>query len=118
MPNPENIVPHKFKKGESGNLIGRPPGIRNRQTIYAEIADLAISALKIDIDHLPPNTDVAKATAIQVFRKAIIEGDVHAAREAFDSAYGKNADVLNADITSTLSIVDAQQVVDDTEDSE
>lgn len=25
MPNPENVAPHKFKKGESGNPNGRPP---------------------------------------------------------------------------------------------
>jgi hypothetical protein len=39
--------------------------------------------------------------------KAYHDGDVPAAREAFDSAFGKNADVLQADVTSTIRIEDA-----------
>jgi hypothetical protein len=33
MPNPENIKPHKFKKGQSGNPKGRKPGSINARTV-------------------------------------------------------------------------------------
>lgn len=105
MPNPENIIPPVH--GEVRNPKGRGKGVRNRATIYRDIAEMGIDALSIHADHLPKGIDVATATAIAIFRKAIIDGDVAAAREAFDSAFGKNADVLQADVTSTIAIVDA-----------
>ena len=40
MPNPENIIPHQFKKGKSGNPAGRAKGVRTRQSIVREMLEL------------------------------------------------------------------------------
>lgn len=92
MKNSDYLIPPVH--GEVRNPKGRGKGVRNRATIYRDIAEMGVDALKIHADHLPKGIDVATATAIAMFRKAILDGDVAAAREAFDSAFGKNADVL------------------------
>lgn len=39
MANDENIKPYQFKKGQSGNPAGRPPGISPRQRIKAKFEE-------------------------------------------------------------------------------
>jgi ATP/maltotriose-dependent transcriptional regulator MalT len=92
MPNPENIIPPVH--GEIRNPKGRGKGVRNRATIYREVLELAAKANGITLDTLPPDADMATAIAYSIAMKAYHDGDVPAAREAFDSAFGKNADVL------------------------
>lgn len=113
MPNPENITPPV--KGEVRNPKGKPKGTRNRATIYREVLEIAAKANGIAIDTLPPDADMATAIAYSIAMKAYTDGDVAAAREAFDSAFGKNADVLHADVASTLTIIDAESPTDDAE---
>ena len=92
MKNSDYLIP--VKPGEVRNPKGKPKGTRNRATIYREVLDIAAKANGITIDTLPPDADMATAIAYSIAMKAYHDGDVQAAREAFDSAFGKNADVL------------------------
>jgi alkylation response protein AidB-like acyl-CoA dehydrogenase len=85
MPRPENVVPHRFKKGQSGNPKGRPklPDIREALAkVLAEEKD-GITALEATLRALR-----AKAT----------KGDVRAAEALLDRAFGKA--VQRTDVTS------------------
>lgn len=95
---PEGAIP--FKKGESGNPDGRPPGIRNSKTIYRAIADKTLEELGIDVESLPKGMDAATATAIMQYKRAIIAGDTVAAKEVMDRAFEKVTDRL--DITGEM----------------
>jgi alkylation response protein AidB-like acyl-CoA dehydrogenase len=85
MPRPENVLPHRFKKGQSGNPKGRPklPDIREALAkVLAEEKD-GVTALEATLRALR-----AKAT----------KGDVRAAEALLDRAFGKA--VQRTDVTS------------------
>jgi len=37
MPNPENVLKHQYKKGQSGNLKGRPKGTLSIKTLIEKV---------------------------------------------------------------------------------
>ena len=39
MPKPENVIPHQYKPGESGNPAGRKPGSKNVSTVLKELLE-------------------------------------------------------------------------------
>jgi alkylation response protein AidB-like acyl-CoA dehydrogenase len=85
MPRPENVAPHRFKKGQTGNPNGRPklPDIREALAkVLAEEKD-GVTALEATLKALR-----AKAT----------KGDVRAAEALLDRAFGKA--VQRTDVTS------------------
>jgi alkylation response protein AidB-like acyl-CoA dehydrogenase len=85
MPRPENVLPHRFKKGQTGNPKGRPklPDIREALAkVLAEEKD-GVTALEATLRALR-----AKAT----------KGDVRAAEALLDRAFGKA--VQRTDVTS------------------
>ena len=85
MPRPENVLPHRFKKGQSGNPKGRPklPDIREALAkVLAEEKD-GVTALEATLRALR-----AKAT----------KGDVRAAEALLDRAFGKA--IQRTDVTS------------------
>ena len=96
MPNIENIIPHKYKKGESGNPNGRPVGSRNRTTIvkqWLEVKKLA----KNPISNKEEELEIQDMMVLALINKAL-KGDVNAFKELMDSSYGK---LLNStDITT------------------
>ncbi len=67
----DNLKP--FKKGESGNLGGRPKGTRNRSTILKELLDLNDQELLMHQAQID---------------KAIEQKDTNAYKAVLDSAYG------------------------------
>lgn len=73
MPNPENIVKHKFKKGQSGNPKGRP-------------------TIKPLLDLLEENigTDGAQKILQSLYKRAVA-GDIRAAEMLLERLYGKVA---------------------------
>lgn len=82
-PTVENLTP--WPKGVSGNPAGRPKGSRSRQSIYKQWLEIT-----------PEGADKENAdmVAIAMIEKAKA-GDVNAAKEVFDSGYGKTADVID-----------------------
>lgn len=73
MPNPENIIPHRYKKGESGNPKGRPPDL-------PELAELMAVILGEDDDAI---------RILKAIREKAFKGNIRAAEFLLDRAYGK-----------------------------
>ncbi len=81
MANEQNLKP--WKKGQSGNPQGTPKGTRNRSTIVREL----LEAKATDGE----SGQIVDQLVLALVEKAL-SGDVPAARELFDSAYGKITD--------------------------
>lgn len=91
MPKPENIVPHQFKKGQSGNPRGRPKGERLQATVFKDILSTFIKtdhALKLisdkqirDVlaDHITGSKVTIDEAIYMVQALKAIKGDTQAA---------------------------------------
>ncbi|NCB85388.1 MAG: hypothetical protein EOM44_12985 [Bacteroidia bacterium] len=93
MPNPENIKPHNFKPGQSGNLSGRPRGIKNKKTIIREILSMSailpekqIEALQKLYPSVKNNMSIAEIMTIVQAHKAITKADTFAFKAIMDYA--------------------------------
>jgi hypothetical protein len=95
FPNPDT----QFKKGQSGNPAGRPPG-KNRSTVLREIYDMIIAGKDVDglEKQMPVEYHVMKALAMKA-----MEGDVSAIKEAQDTLYGKVKDVQEVDLRADVT---------------
>jgi len=85
MHNKDNIVPHEFKKGESGNPAGRPTGTRNLSTILREM-------LEEDIDVVIDGVKTKKQFKDAIIRKLLQKangGDLRAIEHIMDRMEGK-----------------------------
>lgn len=78
MPAPENIEPHKFKKGQTGNPNGRPKKL-------PELDKLLASVLGEEKDGLTAGEAILKK-----LRQMAVSGNVRAAEILLDRAYGKS----------------------------
>ena len=87
MPNIENIIQHKYKKGESGNPNGRPVGSRNRSTIVKHWLEIKKFA-KNPISNKEEELEIQDMMVLALINKAL-KGDVNAFKELMDSGYGK-----------------------------
>ncbi|GAB3935317.1 DUF5681 domain-containing protein [Larkinella terrae] len=86
MPNPENIEPHKFPKGVSGNPSGRPKESKNRNTTARIWLDTEENVKN------PITKEESRLTQEDIMTLAMIKkargGDVGAYKALLDSAYG------------------------------
>jgi len=83
-----------FKPGESGNLMGKPKGARNRATIYRE--------------HLlkkGKNGQIVDDLVLVAIDKAL-SGDLNALKELMDSGFGKTPDKMITAETDVENIDD------------
>lgn len=92
--NDENLKPHFFKPGESGNPAGKPPGTKNRSTIARKILEMRsilpkdrMEALKVKFPEIADNMSVEEIMTI-VMAEGAISGDDKAYKALMDSAYG------------------------------
>ena len=85
MPNPENIEPHKFKKGQSGNPNGRP-----------KLPDISHAIAGVLGEEKDGKT--ALDAVLMALRSKAVKGDVRAAELLMDRAFGKSRN--HTDITS------------------
>lgn len=86
MPNPENIIPHKFKKGQSGNPKGRPIGSLSRSTIAKKWLDVEQSFKNPITQEFESLSQEDIITLAQI--KKARQGDVNSYKALLDSAYG------------------------------
>lgn len=87
MANKENIKPYEFKKGQSGNIKGRPVGSKNRSTIakrWLETTEKFKNPITGEIEELTQE-DIGTLALIKKMRS----GDVRAYESLMDSAFGK-----------------------------
>ena len=93
MPKPENIEPHKFKKGQSGNPNGRPRKLPELNKIMADI-------LGDEKNGLTTAERILKAIEAKALR-----GDIKAAEMLLDRGYGKPKQTTDTNITTTEQLV-------------
>ena len=87
MPNPKNIEPHKFKKGESGNPNGRPKKLPQLDVLLGNV-------LGEEKDGLTAAEAILKALRLKATK-----GDVRAAEVLLDRAYGKALQKQETDLS-------------------
>jgi hypothetical protein len=106
MPNPENIEPHKMKKGTTLNPNGRPKGSRNRSTIarqWLEANEVIINPLTKKKEKLSQE-DIMTLALINKARK----GDVNAYKALMDSGYGAPTQQVEQTIEDKRTLSDNQ----------
>ena len=111
MPKPENIIPHKFKKGESGNPNGRPrkyvSQLRELGYKLSEINDTIQVMMAMDMEELKSVWDNPKATVLEktiaaAIRKSIEKGSLYSLETLLTRVYGKPKE--NADVKTEMTI--------------
>ena len=109
--NNENLV--SFKKGQSGNLNGRPKGSRNRTTLVRELLEM-VSTFDNPLTEQSEKLSYAEQIIIAQIAEAR-KGNVQAFKELMDSAYGKIKDVHQFEETEketefVVTVVNAPQL--------
>ena len=93
MPKPENIEPHKFKKGQTGNPNGRPRKLPELDKLLADV-------LGEEKDGITAGEAILKA-----LRAKATKGDVRAAEVLLDRAYGKAKQTMDANVNMLEPLV-------------
>jgi hypothetical protein len=91
----------KFEEGQSGNPKGRPKGARNRSTVALEWLTL-LSEGQNEISGEVETLEQQDFIMLSLIKKAK-EGDVQAAKELLDSAYGKAKETIESNHTFTTN---------------
>jgi hypothetical protein len=108
MANPQNIVKHRFKPGQSGNPKGRPKGSKNWSTIIQELladeqlADMMVPNKPSWWNDLPQKNG-ANAMIVALMVKAL-DGDVRAADVLFKAGWGNQPVLAEADEREELPV--------------
>ena len=93
MPKPENVIPHKWKKGQSGNPAGRPKKL-------PELRELLANVLGDSKDG-----KTAAEAILMALRTKAVRGDVRAAELLLDRAYGKPKQDIDVEANLTTVIL-------------
>lgn len=93
MPKPENIEPHKFKKGQTGNPNGRPRKLPELDKLLAEV-------MGEDKDGITAAEAILKA-----LRAKATKGDIRAAEVLLDRAYGKAKQTIDNNLNVSQPLV-------------
>jgi hypothetical protein len=103
MPNNQNLI--QFKKGESGNLKGRPKGVKNRGTIIRDIFNsitqldsFQFNDLKSKFPNIKEEISIEYLMTLIQVDKAIFKGDTKAYKVLMDSLYGTPIRQLDLEI--------------------
>jgi hypothetical protein len=101
MPNPENVIEHQLKPGESLPGCGRPKGTRNRSTIITEILE-AIQDGK-ELDGTETKKEIEYWVTLKKVKNALAGRDT-AINDVLDWKYGKQ--VEKKEINAKVNTID------------
>lgn len=107
MANPENIVPHNFKKGQSGNPAGKPKGTLSAKVIirkWLESREKIKNPLNGNKEEMVTILDSMTLAIIAKARK----GDVNAFNALLDRTEGKPIQETTGSTKTILEIVRKQ----------
>lgn len=93
MPKPENIEPHKFKKGQTGNPKGRPKKLPELHVLLADVLGEEKDGIS------------AAEAILKSIRAKAAKGDVRAAELLLDRAYGKPKQTSETTLKTTEPLV-------------
>lgn len=85
MTNPENLEPHQYQPGQSGNPKGKPKGIKNSKTQLRKW--LALDSMQ-KAPEGEGTVDYFDAILLKTMKDALA-GDTNARRDIFDRLEGK-----------------------------
>ena len=92
MPKPENVAPHKWEPGQSGNPAGLPKGTQHSKTRLKRLLEAVQTAAH------PVTKEKEQFTTLELMDAALmakaLKGDVLAYRELLDRFEGKVAQGL------------------------
>jgi hypothetical protein len=86
-PNIENLKPFKPGEDERRNTAGRPPGTKDRSTIFRKWLEVGAKIVNLETGEEEDGT-IEDKLAVKVIAEAL-KGDIQAAKEVLDSVYGK-----------------------------
>lgn len=115
--NDENLKPHFFKPGESGNPAGKPPGTKNRSTIARKVLEmrglLSKERMKELKEKFPEITDSMTVEEIMtiVMAEGAIMGDDKSYKAVMDSAYGAPKQETSNETNVTLTNFNIKDVL-------
>lgn len=89
MHNEENIIPHQFKPGVSGNPAGKPKGTRSISSIIREYLEAEIEVTD-PITKTKGKKKISEVISLKMLQQAI-NGDMRAMQEILDRTEGKAA---------------------------
>ena len=114
MPNPQNIVKHKFKKGVVQNPNGRPKKFTTllRESGYriAEINDTIQVMLQMTIDELAdvyknPQATILEKTIANAMKKSLEKGSLYSIDTLLTRVYGKPKETAQITTDNKIEIV-------------
>ena len=97
--NDENIIPHQFKPGETGNPKGRPKGSKSLKTMLTEL-----------LSSQDPDGEWAKSVGGQLIRKAFRDGNLSALQEIIDRVEGKITQKTEMDLKGEIVMMPSVKI--------
>lgn len=107
MPKPENIEPHKWEKGQSGNPKGRPRKYVSQLTDLgykkSEINDTIQAMMAMTMDELKevwenPKATILEKTIANAMRKSLEKGTLYSLETLLSRVYGQPKQETQTDV--------------------
>lgn len=103
----KDIIKHQFKKGESGNLKGRPrkwvSTLTDQGYKMSEVRDCILALMAMTLNELEgakdnPSATVMELTVINAIKKGIDNGDLYPMESLMNRVFGRPIPTLNYNI--------------------